>query len=108
MQTGAHQAQVKLSEITHQTLTMLMFVILVISIFVVIPTYESQYVPVIVKLGSAAILGLVLVTSYQGMDSAVAVLGKDADGSVGEQVFYNYALNVGLFVFLAFLVYTCL
>ena len=110
MKGGPELAQRKVAQITHQTLSMLVFVILIVSVFVLLPTYQSNYVPVLTKLGSAVILGVVLVTSYIGMDDAVSVLGEEMDpsGPIGKQVFHNYLLNGGLFVFLIFLVYTCL
>lgn len=97
----------KVAEITHQTVTMLMFVVLVLVIFVVLPNYESEYVPTMVKLSSAAILALALFTSYVGLDTAVEMKGKDSN-QIGEQIFYNYSLNMALFVLIVFLVYTCL
>lgn len=101
------KAQMMVAEITHQTVTMLMFVVLVLVIFVVLPNYESEYVPTMVKLSSAALLALALFTSYRGLDIAVGMKGEDSEG-IGEQIFYNYSLNVALFVLIVFLVYTCL
>ena len=109
MQGGSELAQRKVAEITHQTLSMLMFVILMVAVFVLLPSYRSEYVPVLTKLSGAAILGIVLATSYVGMDDATSALGEeDPSGPIAQQVFYNYVLNAGLLVFMVFLVYTCL
>ena len=77
-------AQMKVAEITHQTVTMLMFVVLVLIIFVVLPNYESEYVPTMVKLSSASILALALFTSYVGLDNAVGMKEKDSN-DIGDE-----------------------
>ena len=97
----------KVAEITHQTVTMLMFVVLVLVIFVILPTYESAYVPTMVKLSVAGTLALVLYTSYTGLN-AVAGMNEQNSEEIGDQIYYNYSLNVALFVLIVFLVYTCL
>ena len=103
-------AQQQVSDTTHHTLCLMMFAFIIICFLVVLPSYESSYLPTVVKLGVVVILAIVLLSSYQSLDTAVRLLDGAGEGAntVKEQVFYNYILNFALFVFMAFLIYSCL
>ena len=103
-------AQQQVSDATHHTLCLMMFAFIIICFLVVLPSYESSYLPTVIKLGVVVVLAIVLVASYGALDSTVRLLegaGEEAN-TIKEQVFYNYILNFALFVFAAFLIYSCL
>ena len=112
MQEKLIVAQKQISEVTHTTITALVVIIFIISTFIVLPTYNSRFIPITIKI--LVIIGIIVIvyTSYHNIDNIINFIGDDSNTleefeAINKQISYNYVMNFALTVFLTYIIYTC-
>jgi hypothetical protein len=105
--------QRQISEVTHRSLFLIIFIIVCVLFFIILPDYKKNYIPIFIKLLISIIIGIIVYTSYENINDVIEYLDTDLKvneefSSIKTQINYNYILNFTLSVFLLYLIYTCI